>query len=364
MENKNKLDITAISFDDMIGDGLQSVPEDEKPESIDNEVDTEEVDAEEQYEEESKSEISEEYEGDEEGDEEYEDGYAEEDSDGQNIIFEIANTLGFDPEGEYDETIEGLTNFVRDISQEAAEEQLNNLFEQYPEVQKHLDFLMSGGESKEFLEAYNPQVDFAAIEVPEDDTNTQRAILGQYFQAKGHDNEFIADMLDTLESNGKLFNKSELARQELANAQEEYRQELYQRQQEEFQQQLQENEEFWENVADTIEEGNEFAGIRIPDNQKSKFFDYISEPVGPNGETQRDLDYEQSDIDMKLAIDYLMYSGFKLDEIIDTKARTKSAQSLRERIVSNEQRVKSARRVQRQSKSFDPDNLDLNALLS
>ena len=223
---------------------------------------------------------------------------------------------------------------------------------------------MSGGESKEFLEAYNPQVDFAAIEVPEDDTNTQRAILGQYFQAKGHDNEFIADMLDTLESNGKLFNKSELARQELANAQEEYRQELYQRQQEEFQQQLQENEEFWENVADTIEEGNEFAGIRIPDNQKSKFFDYISEPVGPNGETQRDLDYEQSDIDMKLAIDYLMYSGFKLDEIIDTKARTKSAQSLRERIVSNEQRVKSARRVQRQSKSFDPDNLDLNALLS
>lgn len=351
-----KLDISAISFDDMLGEGLSSVeePTQEVEETVEEEV------LEEQPEAEDVQDESEDYEQEEEQEE---DQLPEEDTAGEGIIFEIANTLGFEPEGDYEETVEGLTNFVRDISQDAAEEQINQLFEQYPEVQKHLDYLMSGGKSEDFIQAYNPQVDFGAIEIDEQDTNTQRAVLAQYFQAKGHDNEFIEEMLETMESNGKLFSKSEIAKNELANAQEQYRQEMFEQQQKEFEQQLQENEQFWDNVANAIEEGNEFAGIRIPDKQKGKFFDYISEPVGPNGETQRDLDYSESNLEMKLAIDYLMFSGFKLDEIINTKARTKSAQSLRDRIISQEQQVKNARKAQRRSRSFDTDDLDINALL-
>jgi len=74
------------------------------------------------------------------------------------------------------------------------------------------------------------------------------------------------------------------------------------------------------------------------------------------------LDYSQSELEVKLAMDYLMYNGFKLDDIINTRARTKSVQSLRERIVSNEQQVKNARRTQRRQRQFDTDDLDLNAL--
>lgn len=350
-----KLDISAISFDDMLGDGLASVPDEptQEPETqVEEEVIEEELELEEE-----ESEESEDYEEDESE-------FSEEDSAGEGVIFEIANTLGFELSDEYEETVDGLTNFVRDMSQEAAEEQLNQLFEQYPEVQRHLDFLMSGGKSEDFVQAYSPQVDFNAIEIAEEDVNTQRAVLANYFQAKGHDDEFIGEMLETLEANGKLFDKSEFARNELAQYQEQHRQEIFQHQQAEFQRQMEESEQFWEDVADKIETGNEFAGIRIPDRQKSKFFEYISEPVGPNGETQRDLDYEQSDIDMKLAMDYLVFSGFKLDDIINTKARTKSVQSLRERIVNQEQQVKNARKAQRRSRSFDPDDLDINALLT
>jgi len=358
MAEENKLDISAISFDDMLGDGLETMPaEPETVEKIDSEVDEEVEDIvdeskTEEYEEESETEEYEETENDD----------AEEDSAGQGVIFEIANTLGLELNDEYDDTVEGLTNFVRDMSQEAAEEQLSQLFEQYPEVQRHLDYVMSGGNSEEFMQAHNPQVDFSAVEIDQEDVNTQRIILANYFQAKGHDNEFIEDMLESLESRGSLFSKSEVARQELATAQEQYRQELFEKQQAEFQRQQEETEEFWEGVANRIETGNEFAGVRIPDNQKAKFFDYISEPVGPNGETQRDLDYSQSELEVKLAMDYLMYNGFKLDDIINTRARTKSVQSLRERIVSNEQQVKNARRTQRRQRQFDTDDLDLNAL--
>lgn len=355
---ERKLDISAITFDDMIGDGLESQDDSNEIEQLDADVDQEEY-FEEDIEEEDYEEDGVEEDNNEE---EYEEEFSDEADEELSIVNQIADTLGFELDGEYDETVEGLTNFIRDVSQQSAEDQLQNLFELYPEIQRHLDFVMSGGSSQEFMNSYRNQVDYASIELHKEDVNTQRAVLGQYFQAKGHDNAFIQDMLDTLEDNGKLLSKAESAKNELAVAQEEYRKQMLNKQRETWEQQQRQLEEFWDDVANTIESGNNFAGITIPDREKNKFFNYISDPVGPNGETQRDLDYQASEIEVKLAMDYLMYNGFKLDDVINKKARTKSAQSLRERIVSNEQRVKSARKANR-SKQFDVDSLDMNALL-
>lgn len=355
-----KLDISAISFDDMLGDGVSTQEVENNVEELSPEINTEETLEEEEVVKEQKDteKINEDV------DDDYDDN-VEEDSDVQEspmIINEIADTLGFELNGEYDDTVEGLTNFVRDISQQAAEDQLQSLFAQYPEVQRHLDYVMSGGKSDEFLQAYNPQTDFAAIEIDEDNVNTQRALLGQYFMAKGHDQEFIEEMLDTMESNGKLYDKSLKAREELAVAQEEYRKQLLAEQRASFERQQQEIEEYWDNIANTIEQENVFAGITIPDRKKSEFFSYISQSVGPNGETQRDLDMQKADLKTRIAMDYLAFTGFKLNDIIDKKARTKSAQSLRDRIISNEERVKSARKARR-SQKFDVDSLDMGALL-
>jgi hypothetical protein len=357
---ERKLDISAISFDDMIGDGLESIEETEVNEPSNIEEASNEKEEDERIVDDILEDADEEIEYEPELDEE-DLPQAESDSE-LDIVSQIANTLGFEVEGGYEETVEGLTNFVRDMSQQAAEEQLKGLFEQFPEVQKHLDFVMAGGDSSKFLQTYSPQTDFGAIEFAEEDTQVQRAVLGQYLQARGHDNEFIKDTLDTFQDNGKLFGKAQQAKSELAKYQENQRVQLLEQQKQQFEAQKKQEEEFWNGLANTIETKSDFAGISIPDRQKGKFFEYISQPVGPNGETQRDLDYQQSEMDVKIAMDYLMYSGFKIDDIINKKAKTKSAQSLRERIISNEERVKSARKATR-SKKFDVDNLDMNALL-
>ena len=355
MESK-KLDISAISFDDMLGDGLEV---DNSAEDISNDY----AEDEEEYEEEGEEEGGEEYTNDYKEEEDVE-GYEETDETELDVIGEIAQTLGFELENDYEDNVDGLTDFVRDMGQQIAESQLQALFEQFPQVQKHLDYVMSGGNSNEFLQAYNPQTDFAAMEIDRDDVNTQRAILGHYFVSKGHDYDFVEEMLDTMESNGKLYSKSQTAKEELANYQEQQRAELVRRQQEQYQRQQQETMEFWNGVATKIESGNVFAGVRIPDKQKAKFFDYISQPVGPNGETQRDLDYAEAEIEAKLALDYLVYNGFKLNDIIETKARTKSAESLRSKIISNEERIKNARGATRKSREFNVDSLDMNTLLN
>lgn len=353
----DKLNIASLTLDDVLGEGVDTVEdvqdvedvapqEVEEVEEIDNEVEIEEPEIEEQ-----------------EIEEEVEDDDIEDVEEPSSVAFEVAKTLGFELENDYEDSLEGLTNFVRDISQSAAEEQLAGLFEQFPEVQQHLDYVLAGGDSREFFQRQGQQIDYNSIEVKEDDISMQRAILAQFLQTKGHDTEFIQDTIDTYEDSGRLFNNAQKAKQHLVQFQEEEQKQLMEQQQQLYQQQQEQQQEFWNEVADTIESGNEFAGVRIPDREKSNFFDYISQPVGQNGETQRDLDYQEAGTDIKLAIDYMLYSGFDLNGIIEKKAKTQAARNLRDRIVSNEERVKSARKQQRRSTNVDFDQLDLGSIL-
>tara|TARA_R110001592_G_scaffold30624_6_gene109405 strand:- start:6869 stop:7960 length:1092 start_codon:yes stop_codon:yes gene_type:complete len=357
----DKLDFSAISFDDMLGEGLDTASQEAETEVL--EVPEEELVDEELEELEN---LDPDERGDEDADDD-EDQY-EYDEDNETsledllISDQISDALGLELENEYDDTVEGLTNYVRDMSQEVAQEQLNNLFEEYPEVQRHLDYIAAGGDPKQFYASHSPESDYSNIQMSEGDISLQRAMLGEYFRAKGHEDDFIMDVVNDYEESGKLYGKASLAQEKLSILQAANNEQMYAQQIEQQQQNEQIQNEFWDNVALTISEGNEFAGIRIPDNNKQDFFDYISNPIDDQGNTQRDMDYSEADVDIKLAIDYLMYSGFNLSDIIDTKARTKSVENLRSRIQNNESRAKSARKAQRSQKTFDPDTLDINAL--
>lgn len=282
--------------------------------------------------------------------------------DNDSIISSIAKSLGYELEKEYAETEEGLAEFTKDVAQEIAEEQLEGLFKQFPMVQKHLDFVMAGGDPEKFFEAYNPRTSFEHMEIEQDDSRTQKYMISEFLRSKGHDDEFIKDMINDYEDSGKLYDRAKVAQRNLANIQKQERDNMVRQQQEAQQRAAEENERFWEGVASTIQEGKEFAGIRIPDREKAKFFDYISEPINENGQTRRDADYAKANLEAKLALDYLMYKGFNLKDIIDVKAKTASATSLRDKVRQNEERVKSMQTNDKKGKKFDADNLDLKAL--
>ena len=359
MQPDNKLNIDSLTLDDVLGEGVDTVgdvqdveevapQEVEEVEEIDNEV--EEYNQEEYDQEEPEPEVE-------------DDDVEENVNESSSVAFEVAKTLGFELENDYEDSVEGLTNFVRDISQNAAEEQLAGLFEQFPDIQQHLDYVLAGGDSREFFQRQGQQVDYNSIEVKEADVSMQRAVLAQFLQTKGHDTEFIQDTIDTYEDSGRLFSNAQKAKQHLVQFQQEEQQQLMEQQQQIYQQQQEQQQQFWSEVADTIESGNEFAGVRIPDREKSNFFEYISTPVGEGGKTQRDLDYQEAGTDIKLAIDYMLYSGFDLNGVIEKKSKTQAAKNLRQRIISNEEKSKSARKQQRSSKTIDFDQLDLGSIL-
>ena len=357
-----------ISFGDVIAGtaGKSEVADDLAIEEPNAEAEELDADAEELEESEDVEEVEEEEKEEEEEDyDEEEDEDDEEDDDREpvssTVVASILEKLGYETEEEYDDTEEGLMAMTQDVGQQIAEDQLNNLFENFPLVQQHLEYVLNGGESRDFMQAYDPNLDYGKLEISEDDVRSQKAILSDYFTTKGHDQEFINELLEDYQDNGKLHAKAQAAQSALAQVQEKGRQELVEQRKAQQAKLEEEREEFWNGVYETIEENDEFAGISVPKREKNKFFEYLSRPVSQDGKTQRDLDHAEAEIEKKLAIDYLMFKGFDLSKLIEKKAKTTNAKSLRDRISRNEERVKSSRKAsRRKSKQVDFDDLDLN----
>ena len=363
MDPNEKIQLDDITFDDVIGgDGVDTVAEVEPIEEVAEEK--EEVQEEPQAELEDIDEEEEELE--EEIDEEDEEEEEEEESDDEEVkstedstvVSEILDSLGY--EGEYEDTAEGLTAMTKDIASQMADERIDEVLEKFPLVKKHMEYVLAGGESQKFMKAFDPTLDYNQMDIAEDDSRSQKAILADYFTQKGHDGDFIKEMLEDYEDSGKLFKKAEAAKQALGKVQAQEKEQLVEQQKAELQKQQEQQMEFWNGVQETIKESKEFAGLQVPEREKTKFFNYLSKPVTKEGYTQRDLDHSEAEMDVKLAIDYLMYKGFNLENIINKKAKTTATKTLRQKIAKNEETVKSARKRSTRKKSFDLDNLDLS----
>ena len=362
MDNNNeKIQLDDITFDDVIaGDGVATeeiTPEVadetsiEVPESKELEIDGIE-------EKEETEEVEEKVEDDTEDDDTDDDDESEAGDD--TVVSEILTSLGYEPDSDYEDTAEGLTALTKDIASKMAEQQMDEVLASFPLVKNHLEYVLNGGDSQKFMQAYDPNQDYNQMTIEEDDVRSQKALLQDYFAVKGHDKEFIDEMIQDYSDNGKLFNKSEAARSALGKVQAQQKENLVKEQKEMGRMQQQEQKDFWDGVATTIKDSNEFAGLTVPQREKSKFFDYLSKPVNKEGYTQRDIDHSEAEMDKKLAIDYLMFKGFNLDQIINTKARTKNTKSLRDKISRNTETAKNARRSGRKAKNFDIDDLDLS----
>ena len=168
MDNKEQIKIDDITFDDVIGgSGVEMVdeaPVSEDKEAADSELDEEIEDTvlsqgdpgDEQVEKEVKEDV---IEDDEEDDEEVDD----------TVVSEVLSKLGLelDTDG-YDDTTDGLIKMTKDVGAKLAETKLDELFEAFPLVKNHLEYVMNGGESQQFMTAHDPNTDFDGLQIKED----------------------------------------------------------------------------------------------------------------------------------------------------------------------------------------------------
>lgn len=255
------------------------------------------------------------------------------------VIAEIISKLGYDIEGDFEDSTEGIIELTKNASEKMAEETLEAIFAAHPTVKQHLDFVMAGGDPNKFM-ATQGETSYASMEIGSSDVNAQKQILKEYFKARGDEDAFIDDMIETYEDKDQLYEKANQAKAALAKAQEGKKQQLLEQQKQIEAQRRQEAEQTWNTVKDTVSKATDLAGIPISERDRSKFIDYISKPVTREGYTQRDLDAGKLSLEQQLAMDFFLYKGKDMSKILDIKSKTAAASSLKNRLKGATGKVK------------------------
>jgi len=261
------------------------------------------------------------------------------DTEEESLVSEIISKLGYEVEGDFEDSTEGIIELTKAASEKIAEETLEAIFSNHPTVKQHLDFVMAGGDPNRFM-ATQGETTYASMEINDSDVQKQKEILKTYFKARGDEEAFIDDMIETYEDKDQLYDKAIAAKNALAKVQDAKKQQLLEQQRAEAQRRQHEAEQTWNTVRDTVTKATDLAGIPISERDRSKFIDYISKPVTREGYTQRDLDAGKLSLEQQLAMDFFLYKGKDMSKILDTKAKTAAAMSLKDRLKNSSGKVK------------------------
>jgi hypothetical protein len=339
------LDLENINYEDVAA-GDQPSTEEEEETPTDDDTPTDDIPNPEDVEEEEQSE--EEDSGEEETPDEEEEEVSDEEESGEeeteepdepevSLFEEIETQMGVDvssEEKEYEETVEGLVEFAQDASQKIAEQQWQQVFEEYPDLQQYFQYRVQGGDPDEYQEAFF-NTSYQDREVQEGDTSQQRELIRENL-SDDFEEEEIEDMLDQYEASGTLEMEAKKSLRQLQNEEEEHQEQLLEEQERKAKKREKKIEEFWDNVEETIEQNDEFRGLPIPKGEKGDFFEWMSkDATDGQGISQRDKKVQEAGLETRLAIDLMLYYDFNLEELVEIKSKSSSAKDLRKRLKSS-----------------------------
>lgn len=249
------------------------------------------------------------------------------------VIDTLTQRLGYEVEGEFSDDYDGLEKYTSAVASKIAEEQLANIFEQYPDVREYFQYRANNGDPLKYFQAQQAEMDYNAMSV-DDNVAIQRRIIQDGMRMQGFDDESISKMTDAYEDAGILKDNAEVYLAQLKRSQATRKQELVKQQEVQAEQQRAQAEQYWSSVANTINQG-QLRGLQIPTRQRKQFYDWMTLPVDKNGATQRDIDRSKLDQETALALEYLIYQGFDLNKLSQNVAKTKTTKSLKAKLQSS-----------------------------
>ena len=255
-------------------------------------------------------------------------GESEEES---SVIDVLRSKLGYEVEGDFADDYDGVVKFTQNVANEIAKEQLDTMFTQFPDVEEYLQFRYNGGEPKAYFQATSPEVDFSAVELGDDDLNSQRIVVQEVMRRQGYANEEITETVQDYVDAGILKKHADRGLVKLREAQKQEAGQLVAKQKAAAEGKQQELQQQWQTIRSTINKGA-VRGFDIPTADKTKFFSWMSDSVDKQGRTQRTVDREAMDVETQVAMEYLLWKKFDLNKLVTNKRNTKQAQNLTQKL--------------------------------
>jgi len=344
MSKEENLDLSKVTVSQLLDD--QQIPEstdpkqEEKPventtEEVVEETQEESVPEQETTDEETVEEVKEEQ--TEEAEQPVAENTESDETDSEpSIVSTLIERLGYDIEGEFSDDYDGIVGVTKEAATKMAEEQFQQVFSAFPDIQEYLNYRVSGGDPDKYFEVAAKEIDFSKLEVNEKDVGMQRKILETFLTSQGYEPEEVTDTIQDYEDAKILYKNAGRAVKKLAVAQANAKETLLKQQQEEAKVVAQQTKETWNNINQIVNKGK-LKDFTIPEADKKKFYNWMSVPVDQQGRSQRIIDREKLDQESILAMEYLMYKGLDLSKLINTKATTRQAVNLKAKLKANSQ---------------------------
>ena len=252
------------------------------------------------------------------------------------IISTLVERLGYDIQGDFSDDYDGIIGVTKEAATKMAEEQFQQVFSAFPDIQEYLNYRVSGGDPDKYFEVAAKEIDFSKLQLNEKDLGMQRKVLETFLVSQGYEPEEVTDTIQDYEDAKILYKNAGRAVKKLAVAQANAKENLLKQQQEDAKIVAEQTKETWNNIGTIINKGR-LKEFTIPEADKKKFYNWMSVPVDQQGRSQRIIDREKLDQESILAMEYLMYKGLDLSKLINTKATTRQAVNLKAKLKSNTQ---------------------------
>lgn len=322
-EDKNDLD----------NDDLDKDKDKDKGDSEDKDDDLD--DDEDENEEEDKDNLDDE--DDKDGEEEEDDEDEDKDKPEESIFTSISKLVGYEIEEKelkkFPETEKGLAEFVEALAEKRQQDSLNELFDNYPDVKQYLEFRNSGGKAQDYFKSMEDPLS-SIKELKESDEGSQEKVIRYYFKTfKNMDEEEIEDTIEGYRAKDKLFVRAEKALGIIKKNKEEESKKLVEEQKKIKEQEDEKAKEYWNTVKETVKTGKLGGNILIPSKEKTSFFNYLTKP-DKSGKTQRIKDIEKATNEEMLALEYLRFKKFSLDDLVKQEANSRQVEKLKKKLKS------------------------------
>jgi len=341
MAKNDKLNLDDIDFDAALGVETEEAPQGLELDNLDGTKDDGQQ-ADTATDEETKTDESGETQ-DDSGTNDAADGEADttvDDGEELTLVAEIRGALGFEIEGDFEDTPEGLVNLAKAAASRVAQEQLDELFGALPDVQQYLQFRLNGGDSAQFFNTFYGDVNYSELKLEEQDSVTQEHLVRQAMILKGFEPEDVTESIQEFKNSGILYSQAQKAQKGLAKHQQREQARLVQEQERAAQEAQQQAETFWRTANETVQKSNELRGIPISEKDKKELIDYVSRPI-KDGMSAFQVAMNEAPMDVYLAIAALMKRDFDLTGLVSRKAKTEQAKSLRERLSKGNEKLRS-----------------------
>lgn len=226
----------------------------------------------------------------------------------------LAKIMGYEVEGEFDESVEGIAEYAKAVGQRIAEEEVKDLFESFPDVKEYLQFRLNNGDPAKYFESKYGEVDYSTFNVTEQDVTTQETVVRKYLKSEGYNEEEVTETIKDYKETGLLFKQAKRIADRLTEAQKEQKEELIYRQAELAREQEAQKQAMIAEISQTIEKGS-LHNLIIPEKDRKEFRAWLLQP-NHKGQTKRQETMNGLSLAQKLELEFLAFKGFNLEDLV------------------------------------------------